>query len=464
MMTRPRLLLGVLVLLAGGCRKEDAATPAPGYHVLDRAADLDPNDSVLEVDLVAAPAEVEIVEGLTTENAWAYNGSLSGPLLEAKLGDTVKVHFRNELPSATTVHWHGLRVPAEMDGTMLMMDPVPAAGGTFEFEFTLRDTGLFWYHPHMNTDSAMERGLYAPFLVRDPAEPKELTDLPEDILVLDDVSVSLSGKIDLPSGMDSMDGLEGKLLLINGRPDAVLPLRAGEIRRWRLLNAASARYFLLELPGHSFHVIGTDGGRIEAPYDTDRLLLTPGERYDVLVRGVGEPGDEVGLYAKAYNRGQMHGMDGARQLATVRYSDASALEEKVFPGTSLAIDPILDLGTAPIREIVLDETEGGFALNGELWPQVTPIHVAEGDVEIWRIDNRTGWDHPFHLHGNFFQALTVDGVAQDLVWKDTINVKRQTITDFAVRHDNPGGWMFHCHILGHAEDMGMAGELHVGME
>ena len=463
-MSRSLVLVSLVpILAAAGCRKDDAAAQAPGYHVIDRAADLDADDSVLEVDLVAAPADVEIVDGLISGNAWAYNGALSGPLLEAKLGDTVKVHFRNDLPSATTVHWHGLRVPAAMDGTMLMMDPV-LPGGTFEYEFTLRDTGLFWFHPHMNTDSAMERGLYAPFLVRDPSEPKELTDLPEDILVLDDVTVASTGTIDLPSGMDSVDGLEGNLLLINGRPDAVLPLRAGQIRRWRLLNAASARYFQLELPGHTFHVIGTDGGRLESPYDTNRILLVPGERYDVLVRGVGEPGDEVGLVAKTYNRGQMHGVDGTRQLATVRYSGASALDEKVYPSTSLPITPILDLGTAPIREIVLDETEGGFALNGELWPQVTPLHVAEGAVEIWRIDNRTDWDHPFHLHGNFFQPLTVDGAAQDLVWKDTINVKRQTVTEFAVRHDNPGGWMFHCHILGHAEDLGMAGELHVDME
>lgn len=407
---------------------------------------------------------MEIVDGLVSENAWLYNGTFPGPLLEAKLGDTVKVHFRNELFSTTTVHWHGLRVPAEMNGTMVMMDPVPAQGGTFEFEYTLRDTGLFWYHPHMNTDMALEKGLYAPLLVRDPSEPKELTDLPEDILVLDDISVSSTGNIDTPSGMDNMDGLEGPLMLVNGRPDAVLPLRAGEIRRWRILNAASARYFELAIPGHTFHVIGTDGGRIETPYDVDEILLTPGERVDVLVRGILEPGEEAGLFANSYNRGQMHGVDGRQQVAVIRYSDASPLEDKTYPDTSLAIAPILDLGTAPIREIVLDETQGGFAMNGELWPQITPVHVAEGDVEIWRIDNRTGWDHPFHLHGNFFQPLTVDGVPQDLVWKDTINVKRQTVTDFAVRHDNPGHWMFHCHILGHAEDMGMAGDLHVGLE
>lgn len=451
-----------LVLLAmTACSREERAPAKPGYAPLDRAEDLDPAENVLEVDLVAAPSEIEIVDGLVTSNAWTFNGSFPGPMLEAKLGDTVRVHFRNDLPIPTTIHWHGLRVPAAMDGTTLMMNPIPP-GGTFEYEFTLQDTGLFWYHPHMDTDNALERGLYAPFLVRDPAEPKELTDLPEDVFVLDDVTLRLSGAIDTPSGMDSMDGLEGETILVNGRPDAVLPLRAGEIRRWRILNAASARYFLLELPGHTFRVIGTDGGRIANPYDTDSLLVTPGERYDLLVRGTGEPGTEIPLRARLYNRGQMHGMDTTRQVATVRYSDAAALEDKVFPATSLAIAPILELGTAPVREIVLDEMEGGFGMNGQLWPDIAPIHVDTGLVEIWRIDNRTGWDHPFHLHGNFFQPLTVDGVAQDLVWKDTINVKRSTVVDFAVRHDNPGHWMYHCHILGHAEDMGMAGELHIG--
>ena len=452
----------LLLVTSTGCKPEaDTRAPAP-YHPLERATDLDPDDSVLEVDLVAQGGEVEIVDGVPSRNALTYNGMFPGPLLEAKLGDTVKVHFRNDLGTTTTVHWHGLRVPAAMDGTMLMMNPVPAAGGTFEFEFTLRDSGLYWYHPHMNTDNALERGLYAPILVRDPTEPKELTDLPEDILVLDDISVSGSGMIDTPSGMDSIDGLEGQTMLVNGRPDAVLPLRAGEIRRWRILNAASARYFDLYIPGHTFHVIGTDGGRVETPYDVDEILLTPGERVDVLVRGVLEPGAESGLFAKSYNRGQMHGVDGRQKVAVVRYSDASPLDDKAFPSTSLPIVPILDLGTAPIRDIVIDETEGGFAINGELWPQITPIHVDENSVEIWRIANESDWDHPFHLHGNFFQPLTVDGEPRDLVWKDTINVKRHTVTEVAVRHDNPGHWMFHCHILGHAEDLGMAGELHVG--
>lgn len=460
-MKRSPLFLAALSLLAASCQKPSEGKAGPGYHQLERANDLDPDDSVLELDLVAAPSDIEIMPGLTSENALTFNGMFPGPLLEAKLGDTVKVHFRNDLTTATTVHWHGLRVPAEMDGTMLMMTPVPANGGTFEFEFTLRDTGLYWYHPHMNTDNVMERGLYAPILVRDPSEPKALTDLPEDILVLDDVTVASTGWIDTPSGMDNMDGLESDTLLVNGRPNAVLPLRAGEIRRWRILNAASARYFQLQLEGHVFHVIGTDGGRVETPYDTETLLMTPGERYDVLVRGVAEPGAEVSLLATRYDRGQMHGISGTKTVALVRYSDADALEEKVYPDTSAPVDPILSLGTAPIREIVIDEMQGGFGLNGELWPDVTPVDVMEGDIEIWRIDNRSDWDHPFHLHGNFFQPLTVDGVAQDLVWKDTINVKRQTVTEFAVRHDNPGGWMYHCHILGHAEDFGMAGELMV---
>lgn len=445
-----------LIALIAACAGENKSEPLT-WHPLEKTADLDPAPNVLEVEIVARQAEIEILPGVKSA-AWTYNGMFPGPLLEAKVGDTLKVHFKNELPQATTIHWHGLRLPASMDGAMVMMDPVPP-GGTFEYEFVLRDAGYYWYHPHMYTDEAMERGLYGAIVVREAVEPK--VDV-ERLLVLDDMKINPStGAIDVPGNMmEAMDGFEGNRIVVNGRADAVLPIRAGEIQRWRLVNASSARYLDLRLDGHSFRVIGTDGGLLPEPYDTDKVVMTPGERYDLIVQGTGGRGTEVPLIAREYYRGQMHGGDSTREVFKLRYSGASALEGKVVPETAREIE-ILPTAGVYDRLVALTQTDG-FGFNDEHYPAVTPLHVEPQLLEIWTLRNMTDWDHPFHLHGNFFQVLDANGVmAPRHGWKDTMNVRRRTTVRIAVRHDNPGVWMYHCHILGHGEN-GMAGELHVG--
>jgi hypothetical protein len=134
-----------------------------------KLSDEDPAPDVVEVTLVAAPIEKEWLPGAPT-SAWGYNGTSPGPLIEAKVGDRVIIHFRNELDEPTSIHWHGLRVPARMDGGA--EGPVIAPGEGFEFEFVVPDAGLFWYHPHEDSSRQVERGLHGPFIVRGDAEPE----------------------------------------------------------------------------------------------------------------------------------------------------------------------------------------------------------------------------------------------------------------------------------------------------
>ena len=125
---------------------------------------------MLEIELEARVADVEILPGTTTP-AWTYNGTVPGPMIRAKLGDRVIVHFKNSLPEATTIHWHGLRVPNDMDGAPGVTQPPIESGGEFRYEIELRDAGTYWYHPHTDSSTQVGRGLYGAFIVEDPADP-----------------------------------------------------------------------------------------------------------------------------------------------------------------------------------------------------------------------------------------------------------------------------------------------------
>ena len=269
----------VLFLASVGCGGDDE--PAPDVAP-PRLTDLNPDPSIVEVELVATTATHTYLPGKPAD-VWAFRDgavagsvpTIPGPLLEAKLGDRVIVHFKNELPEETTVHWHGLRVPNASDGTPLAQLAVPP-GGTYDYEFTLIDSGYYWYHPHMHGDLQVEAGLYAPIIVHDDVTIDVAADR---AFVLDDVKLESTGKLsETTDNLDLMLGRQGNVVLVNGRADARIAAAAGTRERWRFVNAANGRYFNLELPGHTFRVIAWDGGLVTTPYETERLLVAPGER------------------------------------------------------------------------------------------------------------------------------------------------------------------------------------------
>lgn len=428
--------------------------------------DLDPSPDALLVELVASPAQVEILEGKPAQ-VWAFRdgadpestGSVPGPLLEARVGDEVTVRFRNELPEETTIHWHGLRVPNAADGTPAAQTPVPP-GGDFEYAFTVEDEGLFWYHPHMRGDVQIERGLYAPLVVHGDVEPDVAADR---ILVLDDVKIEADGRLsERIDPLDLMVGRQGNVQLVNGRRLPQVATASGARERWRLVNVANGRYFNLELPGHTFLVIGWDGGPLTEPYETETLLLAPGERYDVLVEIAGASGDTVALRNIYYDRGHELADSGPVDLMLLSVDGVSRSFD-ALPTSWGEVEPLQIDASTVRRQFVLAEDDSGvepiFMINDEQFPDVTPLEVQAGDVEIWEVENGVEMDHPFHLHGMSFQVLDATGtVPARLGWKDTVNIPRDTTVRFAVRYEGVGRWMFHCHILEHAE-RGMMGEL-----
>jgi FtsP/CotA-like multicopper oxidase with cupredoxin domain len=223
--------------------------------------DLDPDPNVLEIELEARVADIEFIPGAPT-TAWTYDGGVPGPLIRAKVGDRVRVHFKNSLPEPTSIHWHGLRIPMAMDGVPEHgQAPVPP-GGSFDYEFTLPDAGTFWYHPHFASAAQVGNGLYGPLIVDDPNEPRGIGD--EVVLMLSDIALNPDGTLiagDVGGDDELLAGREGSLLLVNGRVNPTLRAADGLRQRLRIINAAKTRYFDLALDAHDFLRIGGDGRR-----------------------------------------------------------------------------------------------------------------------------------------------------------------------------------------------------------
>jgi FtsP/CotA-like multicopper oxidase with cupredoxin domain len=425
--------------------------PAPdalaAYRAAYEAAQPSPGGKVVRVELEARETNWEFVAGRRTR-AWGYNGTVPGPVLEANVGDVLEIHLTNGLPEPTTIHWHGLRLPAAMDGTENVQHPVPA-GGSFVYRFVLPDAGTFWYHPHSNETVQMERGLYGALIVRAPDEP-ELDG--ERVLVLDDVRLDDRGEIEPPRGwVERHDGRHGPVTLVNGRNRPELTMAAGQIERWRVVNAASARYVRLSIGGAPFRILGTDGGLLAAPVTATEVLLAPADRVDVAVGPFAE-GDVVAVESLKYSRGSF-ARPKRTPFATVRVG-RSAPSRANIPAVLREIEPLVTGPVEPTREVRLGfkvrPTRGiDFTVNGESHHRADPVRV--GELQVWDVVNRSPVDHPFHLHGFFFQVLEQNGDPPAyLSWEDTVNVRAKGRVRIAwVADDRPGEWMYHCHILEH---------------
>jgi FtsP/CotA-like multicopper oxidase with cupredoxin domain len=434
-----------------GAHEPMAHTPAADaarlYEQAFLAAQPVPGGRVVRVDLEARETEWEFVPGRRTR-AWGYNGQVPGPVLEANVGDVLEVHLTNSLPEPTTIHWHGLRLPAPMDGTENVQHPIPPGAG-FTYRFALPDAGTFWYHPHSNETVQLERGLYGALVVRGPDEP--VLDA-ERILVLDDVALDRKGQIKPPGGwIERHDGRLGSIRLVNGKNKPALDVAAGQVERWRIVNASSARYIHLSIGSRPFRILGTDGGLLSAPFTTSEVLLAPADRVDLAV-GPFTEGETLAIESRRYYQGSVK-QTRSESLATVRVGPA-APSRAVIPEVLRHIEPLVEGTPTPNREVHLGfdvSLRHGvrFTVNHELHHRAEPVRV--GELQVWDIVNGTKMDHPFHLHGFFFQVLEVNGKPPEfLSWEDTVNIPPSGRVRIAwMPDDRPGEWMYHCHILEH---------------
>jgi FtsP/CotA-like multicopper oxidase with cupredoxin domain len=460
------------LLAHSACNGSLDPTPPRETAGLTTLSDQNPDPKIVEVHLVAGITTIEYFPGKPIE-VLAYRdgavegavGQVPGPLLEARKGDRVIVHYRNELTVDTTVHWHGLRLPNASDGTPSSQMPVPP-GGTYVYSFVAEDDGTFWYHPHMEADVLIERGLYGAVRIIGDSEPPATADR---VFVLDDVKLTGDGELSTDTTpLDVMLGRQGNFLLVNGRMRPSIAARARSRERWRFVNTANGRYFNLTFADRPFLVIAWDGGLLPRPYSTNSLVIAPGERYEVLVTFSQADGDQqFVLRTVHYDRGHNIPDPGPLDLMQVRVEPNLTPD----PGPEAPFvwgewNPIPVAAATPVRKFELKEEESAafpkFFINDQAFPNHTPISGMENEVAVWEIHNDTEMDHPFHLHGMFFQVLDVNGLPpQHRGVKDTVNVPQKSKLRFAVRYGPHGNWMYHCHILEHAE-RGMMGELRIG--
>ncbi len=422
------------------------------------AEDLNPDPDVIEINLRAQVANVEI--GSQSVQMYTFNGQVPGPRIEGKVGDRLVVHFTNRLPVDTMIHWHGVRVPNAMDGTPLVQAGVKP-GGTFNYVFDLTDPGIYWYHPHLDSSEQLLRGLYAPIIVHAPDEPENLGE--ELALVFSDVAFSSPGIAGFPEKGNAMlaEGRDGTVVLVNGKEPRTLLVQPNARLRLRLLNAAANRYFKLRLEGHKLTRIGSEGGLSAAPVEMFQLLLANAERADVLVTPKGKAGDRVSLVALPYDRGTGATAD-PEVLLTLQLVGHPAATPPGVPAVLRSIEALPAAGATEVS-IKIEREANDYMVNGASMGEAPAVVGHVGEVQHWRVSNVTYYDHPMHIHGFFFQVvnpLTHEPVAP-LEWRDTVNVPQSGQLELLVRYDNrPGMWMYHCHILDHVE-MGLMGMLHV---
>ena len=435
-------------------------------------------DGQLQVRLEAGPGPLQVAGRQAA--ALGYNGTIPGPTLRIRAGDALKVQLVNNLARATNLHVHGLHVSPEGNGDNVFISVEP--GGSYDYEYRLPEDhppGVYWYHPHPHGLVADQifAGLFGAIIVEDP-EPVEAS--VERVLVVSDTTLDSLGNVPAAAEMERMMGREGELILVNGQSNPQFSARPGERERWRIVNACVARYLQLRLDGAQLQLLGMDSGRFQKPQEVEELLLTPGNRADLLVTTA--TGDSV-LRAFYQGRGSMPGMmgpgfgargpseqpDGAA-LATLRVSGQPAAPLTAVPAFQGPADLRLS-AVAARRQLILAAGMGmgggagmmHFTINGRKFNEArTDTTVAAGNVEEWTLTNTSPMDHPFHLHVWPMQIIEENGQGTDpAVWQDVVNVPANGRVRVRVAFkDFRGRSVYHCHILD-LEDLGMMGVIEV---
>jgi len=406
---------------------------------------------VVEYNLEASEFNWDIAPGRTIE-AWGFNKQVPGPVLKANVGDTLVIRVTNNLKEPTMIHWHGLRIPASMDGTGATQKPIEP-GEVFEYRFVVPDAGTFWYHSHFNETVQLERGMYGALIVEDIIDP--VSD-GEKVFMIDDMKLNPANKFTKPGWfvpriIERHDGREGNTLLINGKENSMIDIHAGQTERWRFINSSSARYFMLSLEGKEFKIIGTDGGLLEHPRTVTEVLITPGERIDIAAGPFNE-GESFPIESLGYNRSTY--LTAKRQtFATINVGERKP-SIAFIPETLRRIEPLAKQDGVITRKVKLSVGPSfkdgmDFLVNDDIHVNDKPVKV--GELQIWEVSNTSLMDHPFHLHGFFFQVIEENGKAPEyMAWKDTVNLPPRSKIKIAWTPDNrPGTWMYHCHILEH---------------
>lgn len=473
MVTRRGLLTGLAlapVAYVAGCSMTDSRAKAVAEDT--RPLPIPPlapasvgADGVRRFSLRAHTSSTEIVRGQPTPT-WGYSRSILGPTLRARQGEKVAFVVGNDTPEPTSVHWHGMHVPARFDGgPHQMIDP----GAVWKPQWTIRQqAATLWYHPHPHgtTEKHVYRGLAGFFLIDD--DSADALDLPADYgvddipLVIQDRRFTADGALDESDPTDI--GLLGDTIVTNGIAGAHLDVTTERVRL-RILNGSSGRLYNLALAdGRPFDLIGTDGGLLRAPVALRQIQLSPAERAEVVITV--RPGEKLMLRSlpitdrEGIDRAAEFGFDDTFDILELR-ATRNLPRSAALPATLVPMRPLVEAGTAPQRTFELK----WFMINGKRMDMNRiDMTIPVDTTEVWSVVNQDNWPHNFHVHDVQFQIVTVDGDPPPPAlsgWKDTVYTRPGSLYVLAMRFadyaDPTLPYMYHCHLL-HHEDMGMMGQ------
>lgn len=379
------------------------------------------------------------------------NNYLAGMPIILDKGKEATIKVSNKSSTTTNVHWHGLSIPNNQDGPDITLNNK----GEKTFKITPKESGTFWVHSHYRpVETQVTKGMYAPIIIRTETDKKYDLD---EVMMLGDIQESNeqnSMKADM--NMDDMD-MSGSASItdtINGKKIASnLKIEGGQIGKLRFINASANNFKTIKFP-FKVRVIAKDGYNLEQAYETQNFNIAPGQRLDV----------EVVLTGK--------------ESKTYTIKDGNAKVKLIYKGNdkSKAISPFIPLKADNLEKYVSDkapdismklteememngsEMKMREMINGEVFPNTETFNVKVGQVykvQFENADKMAGMSHPMHIHGAHFQIISKNGhPTNDTTWYDTYPMDQGIKTDIAIKFDEPGVWMVHCHILNH-EDNGM---------
>ncbi|MCV7423073.1 multicopper oxidase domain-containing protein [Mycobacterium yunnanensis] len=469
-LSRRRFLLGLAAspVVLSSCSKTVGAVPDSrrALPIPPLAASTLDADGTRVFGLRAAPGRTAMVTGMNTPT-WGYDGSILGPTLRARRGEAVAVEFENALPEPTTVHWHGMHLPARCDGGP---HHTVAPGGRWRPAWTIRQpAATLWYHPHPHgaTEKHLYRGLAGLFIVDDDASPAAL---PHDYGV-DDVPLIIQDRRFTPTGtLDESDatdvGLLGDTIVTNGINDAYLSVPSEKVRL-RILNGSGGRLLHLGFDDdREFHLVATDGGLVAEPVGVHRVLLSPGERAEIVVTvTLGVP-----VSLRAFPIEERTGIPAGKAHRFGFDDSFHVLEIRPHPTLSSSAALPTVLTNLPAAVAAHPHTARSFDLR---WHMINSSRMDMDRVdfcstvdtdEIWTVRNVDDWPHNFHVHDTQFRIVDVDGEPPPAAlagYKDTVYTPPGQRIRLAVRFsdytDRTWAYMYHCHLALH-EDQGMMGQ------
>lgn len=423
----------------------------------------------------ASSADMQLLPAAYPKTSiWGFGGTMPGTEIRVQKGERVQLKLENDLPQPTSVHWHGIRIDNAMDGVSGLTQSAVPTGATFDYDFVTPDAGTYWYHAHNRSFEQVARGLYGALIVE---EPDALDIDREEVLILDDWLIDpdtgqIEGEFEAAHER-SHAGRVGNFIATNGIPNLALNAKKNERLRLRIINAANARLFELRLQGLEGWTVALDGMPLSVPKAIDgSIVLGPAQRVDLIVDVVADAGETANLIRidrqEAFSQVAFE-VDG--QASLTRRQAPAPLPPNDYEMVDLANARTINLhmeggAMGGLRSASYNGEKQSFrqlVQAGQFWAfngavggmDGAPLgELARGESVRLSIFNDTSFPHAMHLHGMHFHEVAEDGSLGPL--RDTTLIFGGEKRDIAFVADNPGDWLFHCHMLSHAASGMMA--------